>query len=55
MRLVPVLPHQNTEGKVSIRCITIICRNFGTEKSVFYMIVDESNQPSIRGIESRFR
>jgi len=28
-----------------------ICRNFGTEKSVFYMIVDESNQPSIRGIE----
>lgn len=28
-----------------------ICKNIGSEKSVFYMIVDESNQPSIKGIE----
>ena len=28
-----------------------ICSSIGTEKSVFYMIVDKTNQPSIRGME----
>lgn len=28
-----------------------ICQNIGTENTVFYMIVDENNQPSIKGVE----
>lgn len=28
-----------------------ICHSIGTENTVFYMIVDENNQPSIKGIE----
>ena len=48
----PCFIHPKWRGKgIYPQMLKYICSSIGTEKSVFYMIVDETNLPSIKGIE----
>lgn len=48
----PCFTYPKFRGKgIYPQILKYICSSIGTEKSVFYMIVDETNLPSIKGIE----
>ena len=48
----PCFTYPKWRGKwIYPQMLKYICSSIGTEKSVFYMIVDETNLPSIKGIE----
>lgn len=48
----PCVTHLRYRGQgIYSRVLEYICENLGKESTVFYMIVDSKNLPSIRGIE----